>query len=423
LLAEYAIMNTSKIPSGSLKGKTEQLTMKSKLSPLGILAFVMVVNALSYGTIVPLMYPYAARFGINALGMSFLVTSFSIAQFFATPILGRLSDKYGRKPVLIFCLLGTAISLGVFALARSVAVLFISRIIDGASGGNISVAQAIISDSTKGTERAKAFGILGASFGFGFLVGPALGGLLSQYSLTAPFWFSAVLALLAVPLAHFFLPETLSPELKKNPSSEPLFKFQSIFEALFTPFTGIVLLVSFFAATALHAMFIGFQAFTTDVLRMSTLQIGITFSSLGLIGMFMQMVGIGPVLKRFTSKKKILIASLSLCAVSMGLSFLSNSILPFFASMMFFGVVSAFRDPMISALLSERTKAEDQGAIMGINQSYVSLGQIVGPLAAGFVAAYSVRYAFLVSAGFLILALIASRWLFLPKAEQKVLDI
>lgn len=147
----------------------------------------MLVNALSYGTIIPLMYPYSARFGINALGLSLLFACFSLAQLIATPIIGRLSDKYGRKPLLLLCLGGTGLSLALFASAQNVAMLFVARILDGITGGNNSVAQAAIADSSTGKDRAQAFGLLGASYGFGFLLEPALGGVLSEISLSTPF--------------------------------------------------------------------------------------------------------------------------------------------------------------------------------------------------------------------------------------------
>jgi multidrug resistance protein len=394
--------------------------MKIFKSTTAILAFIMVVNALSYGTIIPLLYPYAAKFGIGPLGMSFLLTSYSLAQFIATPILGRLSDRFGRKPILTLCLFGTAASLAVFALAQSALLIFIARIIDGATGGNISVAQAIISDSTKGQERTKSFGMLGAAFGFGFLFGPVIGGAMGNYGLTTPFWFSALLALVGAFLCMFMLPETLKPSLRKAQTHEPLFKFKNLVHALFSPNTGTILFISFIAATSLNAMILGFQAYTNDVLKLNAFQIGAFFSSFGLIGMLMQMFGIGPTLKWVKSKKKILQFSLLASALSMAAAFFTQTPITFFVSMMVFAIVGAFRDPMLTGLLSERTKAEDQGGIMGINQAYVSLGQMVGPLTAGLVTTFSIHYVFLLSAAFLFAAVIATHWLFV---KEKPLDL
>lgn len=396
--------------------------MKKSNTTLFILSLVMVVNALSYGTIIPLLYTYASRFGFNPFGMSLLFASFSIAQFIATPILGRMSDRFGRKPIMVICLLGTAASLATFALANTAAMIFIARIMDGITGGNNSVAQAMISDSTEGKDRTKAFGLLGASFGFGFLFGPAIGGVLSNYGLTLPFWFASFLALFAGVLSIFVLPETLKPSLKnvQQKKHEPLFKVSTLYKALFAPYTGVILMISLISAISLNAFILGFQTYTVDVLHLSAFQIGAFFSSFGLVGILMQIFAIGPVLNRFKSKKSILQFSLISSVIGLAASFFAGSALLFFCSMMFFAILGAFRDPLVTGLLSERTKPEDQGGIMGINQAYMSLGQIIGPLLAGAVTSFSPNGPFLLAAGFFLLATFATRWLFV---KDKPLDL
>jgi multidrug resistance protein len=393
--------------------------MKPKNINLLLLSFIMVVNALSYGVIIPLLYPYASRFGVNPFGMSLLFATYSLAQFLATPILGRLSDRYGRKPLLLFSILGTSLSLAGMALASNIVIFAIARFIDGITGGNISVAQAIISDTAQGEERAKAFGMLGAAFGIGFLFGPAIGGGLSTFGITAPFWFSSALALVAVILGFFLLPETLDPRQKRIDQREPLFRFDTILHALFTPFTGVVLLISFVWAAAMNAFFIGFQAYVTDVLKLHTREIGLIFSSFGLIGILMQFFGIGLVMKYFHSKKNILVVTTLLSSVAIASTYFTHTAWPFFFTMMAFGTVSALRDPMLTSLLTERTRKDDQGEILGINQAYISLGQIVGPLLGGLVANTQVSRVFLLSSGMLVFATIICRWLYIP-IKQKV---
>jgi len=386
-----------------------------------ILSFIMLVNALAYGTIIPLLYPYAARFGLNPLGLSLLFASFSLAQFLATPLLGRLSDRVGRKPVLLVCLFGTGASLVLFALAQSVAVLFIARIIDGITGGNISVAQAIIADSTKGEDRAKAFGMLGAAFGFGFLFGPAIGGLLGQFGLQAPFFFGAGLAIIGTFLGAIILKETLPNEIKNQKSAfnVPLFRFDAIFKALSSPTVGVVLGISFLSALAVNAFILGFQSYTNDVLKLGTTQIGLLFALSGLVSMLMQIIGLRFLLKWFSSKKKVILGSFVICAVVLLIMSQMTLLLPFAFVLFFFMLASAPQNPMITALLSERTKAEDQGGVLGINQSYVSMGQIIGPLVAGIVATrISIAAIFILAAGFYGIAALASRWLFIPVTEK-----
>jgi MFS family permease len=357
-----------------------------KNSTLLILALVMVVNALSYGIIIPLLYPYAQRFGIDPLGLSLMFASFSLAQFLATPVLGRLSDRWGRKPVLLLCLLGTAGSLALFASAQSAFMLFIARILDGITGGNISVAQAVIADSTEGKDRAKGFGVLGAAFGFGFLAGPAIGGLLSQYGLTTPFWFAAALALAGTILGQLVMTETLSEKSRVAAEGEPLFNFHHIVQALFKPSIGTVLMLSFLATLSINVFIIGFQSFTTDILKMSPTGVGLLFAMFGLVNIIMQMVGIRWLLEKFPSKKQILFGSFLISAGVLFVAPLAHTAVLFAIILLIHMIASSPQNPMITALLSERTKEEDQGGLLGINQSYVSLGQIFGPIAGGAVA-------------------------------------
>src|ERR1700744_4353604 len=165
---------------------------------LWVLVFICVINSLGFGIIVPLLYAYGKHFGLNGTTLGFLMAAFSGAQFIATPILGALSDKYGRKPLLAISLLGTCISFIMFACAGGIIMLFAARLLDGLTGGNISVAQAIISDTSTSKDRAKKFGILSSAFGFGFIIGPAIGGLLSNYGAQLPFYFAAGISFIGV---------------------------------------------------------------------------------------------------------------------------------------------------------------------------------------------------------------------------------
>lgn len=380
----------------------------------------MLVNALSYGTIIPLLYPFAAKFGIDPFGLSLLFASFSLAQFIATPIIGRLSDKYGRKPLLLLCLAGTGVSLALFASATNVAMLFIARILDGITGGNNSVAQAVIADVTTGEDRAKAFGILGASFGFGFLVGPALGGILSGYGLTVPFWFAAGLALIGTLLGVVLLKESLPPEKRgeKDEKLGKLFDLNSLVKALFIPTIGSVLLIGLLVTTALNVWIIGFQTTTVDVLKLSTQSVGLLFAAVGLINIIMQGFGIRVLLQFFHSKKNILSMSLLLSTIVLAVFFAAHSFWVFLLLTIAYSLFSSPQLVMLSGLISERTKAEDQGGILGINQAYTSLGQIIGPLAAGALTKVDLSLVYVLATVLMGMALALSRLLYLPVKEK-----
>src|ERR1700704_3754219 len=159
--------------------------------PLLIIFLTIFVNLVGFGIIIPLLPFYAQTFGASPFTVGLLFAVFSLAQLIASPALGDLSDRYGRRPVLIFSLAGTVVSFVMLALAHSIAMLFISRFVDGWGGGNISTARAYVADITEPKDRARAYGILGAAFGLGFIFGPALSGLLARVSYTAPIWAAA----------------------------------------------------------------------------------------------------------------------------------------------------------------------------------------------------------------------------------------
>lgn len=387
---------------------------------LSILILVMLVNALSYGTIIPLLYPYTARFGVDPFVLSLLFASFSFAQLLATPIIGRLSDKYGRKPLLLWCLFGTGVSQILMALANSIPMIFIARILDGITGGNNSVAQAMVADTVKGPDRAKAFGYLGAAMGAGFLIGPAIGGLLSGISLTTPFWFSAALAILGSALGFMILPESLPAADEKAARSEPAFNVRALLTALTSSGVGMVLAISFLATLALNTFILGFQTYTVDVLHLAPTQVGILFALFGLISVIMQAGGVGLLIKYVRDIKKILFASLTLSAVILLVLSTTEVLWTFTLVLMVQMFAAAPQFPLVASLVSNRARSEDQGGLLGINQAYVSLGQIVGPVLGGLVATrYSISAVFMVAGLLYGVAAFSSRFLFVPPKEKE----
>jgi MFS family permease len=377
-----------------------------------ILALIMMINALSYGVIIPLVYPLAERFGLGPTGLSWLLASFSLAQFLATPVIGRLSDRFGRKPLLLLSVLGSSLSMALMALAINPVSLFLARIIDGVTGGNNSVAQAAIADSTSGADRAKAFGLLGAAFGFGFLFGPAIGGLLGHINLMAPFWFASGLALAAVCLGAIFFKETLSPSKRKAVQLEHLFHGKQLFTALLTPMVGILFVLTLILSMAQSSFIIGIQTTSFDVLKLSTRSFGLILGIVGLVSVIMQAGVIRVVLKLVSQKEWLLVFSLLGSTLTLAGFYFHQDFAWFVSLNVLYTIFISLGMPVISGLISERTKAEDQGYVMGLNQAYMALGMIIGPLLAGMVATSGLANVFLLSTGMLGIGLIACGWLF-----------
>src|SRR3989442_10182606 len=184
--------------------------MLSLVTRLLLIIFLTIfVNLVGFGIIIPLLPFYAETFGASPIVIGLLFAVFSLCQLLAAPILGDWSDRYGRRPILIFSLLGTVVSFALLALAHSIVMLFIARIVDGLSGGNISTARAYVADVTEPKDRARAYGLIGMAFGLGFIFGPALSGLLARVSYTAPIWAAAGITVVATAMAWFWLPETV----------------------------------------------------------------------------------------------------------------------------------------------------------------------------------------------------------------------
>ena len=372
--------------------------MKNK--ELGILVFICIINSLGFGIIIPLLYSYTKKFGITGETIGLLTAAFSIAQFFATPVLGSMSDKFGRKPLLAISLLGTCISFFMFAWAQGVIMLFAARILDGLTGGNVSVAQAMISDTSTSENRAKKFGILSSAFGFGFVVGPAVGGLLSKLGPQVPFYFAAGVALVGSFCSVFFLKET-HPRGKAEENNN--FNFRSLITTLKIPVIGTAIFIGFLLTMAQFTMIIGFQTFSVDVLKMSNTNIGLLYTGFAVTGIIMQLC-VPYFTKIVRSKAMILLLSTALCLAAMFYAGFTGALITFGAGLLVYGLFNGLRNPMLNAIIADNNTGNKQGEVMGVNQSYASIGQTLGPITAGFVTIISVHYIFFLSAFYILLA-------------------
>lgn len=362
---------------------------------LFIIALIAIVNALGYGIIIPVLYSYSVRYGLSAFENGLLFAIFSLCQFIATPLIGRLSDKYGRRPMLLLSISGTALSFLMMAFAPNALFLFISRALDGITAGNIPVASAVISDTTSERNRAKGFGIIGASFSFGFIFGPVISGLTYDTNPALPFIIAALISLLAVVLVYFFLPET-NKHMGEIQTGK-LFDFRKLFHALWDENIGMTLLITLFYFMAFTVFITGFQPFAIEILHMTNQQISFLFSAIGVIGLVAQLFVMTYVTKWIGIKHTCMLA---LAIVSM--SFLGMSLFQNIMFYLFFNIVLALMNasimPLTQTILSKETDAKSQGTILGINASYMSIGQIIGPLIGGVAATMTLSLPFFFAA-------------------------
>lgn len=372
-----------------------------------VLVLIAIINSMGFGIIIPLLYPYGKKFGVTEHTIGLLTAAFSIAQFFATPVLGSLSDKWGRKPLLVISLIGTAVSFVMFGFANSIFMLFAARILDGLTGGNISVAQAMISDISSPKERAKNFGILGSAFGFGFVIGPAIGGLLSKFGLKVPFFFAAGIAVIGVLLTLFFLKETNQNKTGRSSAKKSKFSFLSLVTVLKKPVIGTAIFTGFLLTMAQFTMLIGFQTFSVDELKLSPTQIGLFYGGFGISGILMQML-VPAVKKVISSQATILLISTLFCLGMMILAGFATGIVLFAISIGIYGLFNGLRNPMLNAIIADHNEGNEKGEVMGVNQSYASIGQTLGPVTAGLITAISIHSIFFLASLYILIALLFS---------------
>jgi MFS transporter, DHA1 family, tetracycline resistance protein len=342
--------------------------------PLLIIFLTIFVNLIGFGIIVPLLPFYAETFGASPIVIGLLFAVFSLCQLLSAPALGDLSDRYGRRPVLVFSLAGTVVSFVMLALAHSVLMLFLARIVDGLSGGNISTARAYVADITEPKDRARAYGLIGAAFGLGFIMGPALSGMLARVSYTAPIWAAAALTLVATAMAWLWLPETIHraqagtgnplsylPELLRRPVMRRVLTIDFIYWFSFAIFQTTF---SLFAARRF-----GFDASRT----------GYLFAGFGLLGAVIQGGLIRPIVRR-AGDKSTFIAGIIFSCVGLVAAALAHSVGLFVLALVPLAIGMGFGHPTVSSLISRAGRGDEQGRVQGAASAVESLGRTLGPV-------------------------------------------
>ena len=359
------------------------------------------LDLVGFGIVVPILGRYAERFGANGLQVGLMFASFSIAQMVFAPILGRISDKVGRKPVIVFSLIGTAVGSFVTGAAGALWVLFLGRILDGASGASVAVAQGAVADIAPPEQRARLMGMLGAAFGVGFVVGPALGGLAALGGPHVPFYLAGSIAAVNAVAAMIRLPET------KPDTSHITEKSQR--GAALSPALKRFALVGFLSM-------LGFAGFEATFSIWGEKQFGFTEGSASIVFVFVGVTLvavqgglIGPLTEKLGSRK-LLRVGLSLVAVGLLLLGFTTTWPMLFVALFLLSLGQGVSGPSGGALVAELAPVERRGEAIGYQQSTAAFGRVAGPVMAGALFDHvGISSPFLVS-GILIVFAVGSVW-------------
>ncbi|HTG93053.1 MAG TPA: MFS transporter [Pyrinomonadaceae bacterium] len=355
-----------------------------KRSPLIVIFTTVFIDLVGFGIVIPVLPFYAEGTTFNATPrtVGLLFASYSIMQLIFSPVLGGLSDRFGRRPVLFISIIGTGIGFLILGLANTLALLFIGRILDGITGGNISTAQAYIADITTKENRAKGMGLIGAAFGLGFIFGPAIGGILSRWGIHVPFFFAAGLCFANALLLYFTLPETVTPDHPARASATRGRGMSQLIRSLKQPRLAFVLVIYFMFVVAFSIMTTSFSLYVMFRFGYDAQHTGYIFAYVGLISVIVQGGLIGRLVKRFGELPLVVFGalcfSLSLFAVPY-VGPAAGGLAGLLIGGGVFALGNSLATPALTSLASKSVGESEQGTVLGVTQSVASLARAVGP--------------------------------------------
>jgi MFS transporter, DHA1 family, tetracycline resistance protein len=367
-------------------------------SPLIVILTTVFIDLVGFGIVIPVLPFYAAGTTFNATPrtVGLLFASYSIMQLIFSPILGGLSDKYGRRPVLLISIIGTGIGFLVLGFAQSLLMLFVGRILDGITGGNISTAQAYIADITTKENRASGMGLIGAAFGVGFVFGPAIGGILSRWGIQVPFLFAAGLCFANAILLYFRLPETVTSQRPAKNRAARGRGFGQLFQSLKQPRLAFVLTIYFLFVVSFSIMTTSFSLYTMFRFGYDAQHTGYLFAYVGIIAVIIQGGLIGRLVKRFGELPLIIVGALCFAISLFAVPFVGPAAGGLGALLVGGGVFSmgnSLATPALTSLASKSAGPEEQGTILGVTQSVASMARAIGPFLAAILIASPIAHA------------------------------
>ncbi len=391
----------------------------NRKASLTVIFLTVFIDLMGFGILIPILPTFASKnLGASDFEIGIVVAIYSLFQFLFNPIFGRLSDKFGRRPIILISLFMTSISYVIFSYSTTFALLLFSRILAGLGGSNIGVAQAYIADITPKEERSKGMGMIGAAFGLGFLFGPLIGGFLSSYSYMIAGFGSAAFSGLALIFALFFLPESLKEKKSDQKFKFRLFEYEYTKRTLTHPQIGFLITLFFIIVFSMANIYGTFAILGYKHYGFTDQQNGYLFGIVGIVGAIIQGGLIRYLSKKFEDKTLILsgtfLMMLGLGMLPYGVNFLGVALV---AAVLAIG--TGILQPTVLSMVSKVSPDKEQGAILGINQSFASLARVLGPIWGGFSFEYlGFEFPFLTGAAFTLLTFIISA-IFLNSQKMK----
>ena len=347
------------------------------LSPLGIVFTTVVLDLVGFGIVLPILPLWAEEFGASPTQIGLLTASYAVAQLLFAPVWGRLSDRYGRRPVILASLAGSAVAALLIGLAGTLVLLFIARVLQGVAGASYAAAQAYVADVTTARERARGMGLIGAAFGLGFILGPAIGAVFSAVDARLPFFVAAALAALNLAIAYRRLPESLRPAAPRAPTP----RLELVRRALSSRELAPLVWLSFVATFAFVGMETTFALFGERRFDYGPVEIGALFTFIGVMAAVSQGLLVGRLVDRF-GEGRVMIAGLVGTAAGLLLVAVSESLWVLLPGLAVLAVGSGLVFSTTTALISLTAGDSEQGSVLGLTASVGGAARIVAPVVA-----------------------------------------
>ena len=389
--------------------------MKNR-SALTLIFLTVFIDLLGFGILIPILPTFATKeLHVDETAIGIAIAVYSFVQFFFNSFFGELSDKYGRKPIIVICLLLNAAGYVIFAFTHTYFVLIISRIVGGIGGSSIGVAQAYIADITTKEDRSKGMGMIGAAFGLGFVFGPLMGGLLSKFGYEVTGFASAGFSFLAFLVTIFFLPESNLNRESARVRKRKLFDVSAVKEVFKKKDLGLLVTLFFILTFSVANIYGTFALLGYEAYHFTDMQNGYMYGIVGISAAIVQ-GGLIRVVTRYLKETKMIVMGSFMMMVGLALLPYGGNFLGLTFIVILMSLGTGFLQPTLLSLISEVTSDKEQGTVLGINQSFSAFARVLGPLWGGFAFEYmGYQFPFLTGAFFtlfiVLLALMA-----LPKA-------